>query len=70
MWEGACPRWQCVRHQMYWLTHRYRGQAPSHIFLPHQAVTANSAASGRLISAYTTPVSTLPATIASRYSSA
>ena len=23
---------QCVSHHMDWLTHRYRGQAPSHIF--------------------------------------
>src|SRR5450830_485075 len=33
-------------------------------------VTASSTASGRLISAYTSPVNTLPATIASKYSSA
>ncbi|CRN01790.1 hypothetical protein [Pseudomonas sp. 34 E 7] len=67
---GGLPPMAVCQLQISWLTHRYRGQAPSHIFLPRQAVTASSAASGRLISAYTTPVSTLPATIASRYSSA
>ncbi|MGR3889322.1 hypothetical protein FW764_20695 [Pseudomonas sp. 1152_12] len=34
MWEGACSRWQCVSQQKYRLNHRYREQAPSHIFLP------------------------------------
>ncbi|POM10658.1 hypothetical protein CUU62_23635 [Pseudomonas sp. WP001] len=31
MWEGACPRWQCVSQCISKLTHRYREQAPSHI---------------------------------------
>ncbi|AZF30818.1 hypothetical protein C4J89_1327 [Pseudomonas sp. R4-35-07] len=31
MWEGACPRWLSVSQYSYQLTHRYRGQAPSHI---------------------------------------
>jgi len=30
MWEGACPRWLSVKLHQCWLTHRYRGQAPSH----------------------------------------
>ncbi|RZI19966.1 hypothetical protein EUX57_26130 [Pseudomonas orientalis] len=31
MWEGACPRWQCVSPCISKLTHRHRGQAPSHL---------------------------------------
>ncbi|TFY95807.1 hypothetical protein DYL61_02200 [Pseudomonas nabeulensis] len=34
MWEGACPRWQSVSQQIHLLTHRNRGQAPSHTSLP------------------------------------
>ncbi|TKK31949.1 hypothetical protein PspCFBP13528_13775 [Pseudomonas sp. CFBP13528] len=34
MWEGACPRWRSISRQMCKLTHRYRGQAPSHIGCP------------------------------------
>ncbi|MBA1430662.1 hypothetical protein FHP26_18890 [Pseudomonas orientalis] len=48
MWEGACPRLRWASQPLYRLTHRYRGQAPSHIgysvisaafFHPEQAVT-------------------------------
>ena len=31
MWEGACSRRQCVSQHVYWLIHRMREQAPSHI---------------------------------------
>ncbi|TWR67367.1 hypothetical protein FIV40_22240 [Pseudomonas marginalis] len=34
LWEGACPRWRCVSHCIWWLTHCHRGQAPSHIKVP------------------------------------
>ncbi|TKK33448.1 hypothetical protein PspCFBP13528_07005 [Pseudomonas sp. CFBP13528] len=30
MWEGACPRWRRASQHIHRLTHRYRGQAPSH----------------------------------------
>lgn len=30
MWEGL-PRRQCVSQHVYWLMHRIREQAPSHI---------------------------------------
>ena len=31
MWERACSRKRCISRQMYWLTHRIREQARSHI---------------------------------------
>ncbi len=33
MWEGARPRCQWISQHMGVLTNRYRGQAPSHIWI-------------------------------------
>ncbi|PLR62156.1 hypothetical protein QCBJ_16565 [Pseudomonas sp. QC2] len=33
MWEGACSRWRCISWYFSALTHRYREQAPSHIWI-------------------------------------
>ena len=73
MWERACSRMRWVSQQMWRLIYRIREQARSHIFEQCQALagaTDSSTTSGRLISAYTNPVNTLPATIASKYNSA
>ncbi|TVT92529.1 hypothetical protein FPT15_05820 [Pseudomonas sp. RGB] len=31
MWGRACVRWRHISRHMHWLTHRYRGQARSHM---------------------------------------
>jgi len=51
MWEGACPRLQCVSQRLHRLTHRYREQAPSHIFdRPQHLVTQIQVVTARPIS--------------------
>jgi len=56
MWEGACPRLQRVSQRLHRLIHRYREQAPSHIFdrrqrlvTQIQVVTAWPISNGRWI---------------------
>jgi hypothetical protein len=36
MWEGACPRFQCLSQRLNRQINPYRGQAPTHIFDPRQ----------------------------------
>ncbi|PMU86560.1 hypothetical protein C1Y30_25720 [Pseudomonas sp. GW704-F3] len=54
MWERACSRWQWHIQHRRWLTHRYRGQAPSHS-LKRVNQPCSSSKPGRCNASYSTP---------------